>query len=250
MPHENDNRMLVEQPEEAQTLLHKMFLFERPNKGFAGLISRPLPPLPAFTPVWHPTAGALRRLPSYRLAAFGLVVVAIGVLITLVLTVPWMRISPATLIFDFFRTLLGKPWGTMAGAVTIVVLIATLGRASGTSIALYKAGGSKFWDVAAMYEEQWFRTGAENWSPGQRIYATVAFGAVHAMNIIYPIASLIVVTLVGAVFMACYLHVYRRTGDRQVATLASAKLHATYNRFAVVYMVIALAIVLATSFFL
>ena len=70
----------------------------------------------------------------------------------------------------------------------------------------------------------------------------------HVANIIYPIGSLIVVTLVGGVFMACYLRVYRRTGDTQAATLSSAKLHATYNRFAIVYMAVALLIVAVTSF--
>lgn len=230
---------------------HRMTLFVRPNRGIAGLISRPLPPLPAFTPVWYLTKEELRQRRSYRLAAFGLFIAAVGVLFTLAATVPWMRISPATLIFGLTNTLFGGLWGTIVGFAVIIMLMVAIGGSGGTAPAVFRWGSDvKFWDAAAMYEEQWFRTGAENWSAGQRIYATMAFGAVHVMNIIYPIASLLVVTLIGAVFMAAYLCVYRQTGNRQLATFASAKLHATYNRFAVAYMVIALAIVLGASFFL
>lgn len=222
--------------------------FRRPDKGVSGVLSRLLPPLPGFVPVWYPTPAVLRRLPSYRLAAFGLLVGAVTLLIMLVLTIPWMRISPATLVFTATGHLFGDLWGTIAGVPIIILLIAMVSEAGGTTILHYKAHGVKFWDGAAMYEEQWFRTGAEKWSPGQRVYSTIAFGAVHVVNIIYPIGSLIVVTLVGGVFMACYLRVYRRTGDTQAATLSSAKLHATYNRFAIVYMAVALLIVVVTIF--
>ncbi len=222
--------------------------FQRPDKGVSGVLSRPLPPLPGFVPVWYPTSVTLRRLPSYRLAAFGLLVGALSLLIILVLTIPWMRTSPATLVFGATNHWFGGTWGTIAAVPVLVMLLALLGKSSGTSVAHYMSHGVKFWDAAAMYEEQWFRTGAEKWSSGQRVYSTIAFGTVHVINIIYPIGSLIVVTLVGAVFMACYLRVYRRTGDTQAATLASAKLHATYNRFAMVYMAVALLIVAVSIF--
>lgn len=222
--------------------------FRRPDKGVSGVLSRLLPPLPGFIPVWYPMKGALQRLPSYRLAAFGLLVGAVAVLIVLVLTMPWMRISPAVLVFTATDYLFGDSWGTVAGMPIIVALLVILGRAGGTGVGHYKVPGVKLWDAAAMFEEQWFRTGAERWSFGQRVRSTVAFGAVHVVNIIYPIGSLIVVTLVGGAFMACYLRVYRRTGDIKVATLASTKLHATYNRFAIVYMAVALSIVVVTAF--
>lgn len=226
----------------------KMHLFVRPAGGLAGAISRTLPPLPAFMPVWYPTTKVLRRLPSYRLLAFGLVVVAITALLFLVRSIPWMRISPAVLILDVTDSVFGGWLGSIVGWVVIIALALVIYPNKGTTIEAYRRHGVKFWDRAALHEEQWFRTGAEYWTAGQRVYSVLAFGMMHVTNMIYPIASLLVVTLVGMVFMLCYLRVYGRTGDRQTATLATAKLHAAYNRWSVVYMVVALAIVAVDQF--
>lgn len=234
--HGNNNLGITGVPEDGV-----MYLFERPGGGLAGAISRTLPPLPAFTPVWYPTNKILRRLPSYRLSAFVLLVGAVGLLLTLAHSISWMRVSPAVLILDAADAVFGGWLGAIVGWLVIIALMVIVAPRKGTTIEAYRRHDVKFWDRAALYEEQWFRTGAERWTGGQRVFSTLAFGAMHVMNIIYPIASLLVITLVGAVFMACYLRVYGRTGDRQVATLASAKLHAAYNRFAVIYMVVALA---------
>jgi len=53
--------------------------------------------------------------------------------------------------------------------------------------------------------------------------------------------------LVGGVYMAAYLREYRRTGSYERATIAAAKLHAAYNRFALVYMVVAVSLMIIAS---
>lgn len=218
--------------------------FRRPNGWFASAISRWLGPVPSPSVVVQPTADNLAKVKSYRLAALALVAVAITALLTLVMTMPWMGLSPARLIMMGANSLLGG-WGIVVSYAIITVLFMAFAR--GTRYQHRYVG--KFWDRAAMLEEQWFRMGAENWTTRQRLYSSVAFGFVHVGNIIYPLASLIVVGAVGAVFMAVYLRVFRQTHSTELATLASAKLHATYNRFAVVYILVAIGITIGYSMY-
>ena len=212
-------------------------LFRRPENRIVRFFNRRLGPLPAGTKLIHPTKENLKKVRSYRLLAFGLVMAAITALILLSTFVPWMRISPASIITSLFTSWIGG-WAIFPSTVLILLLILFVTRVRSSN--LYQG---KFWDTAAMMEEQWFRTGAENWTAKQRIYSCVMFGAVHVINFIYPIASLLVVGLVGVVFMAVYLRVYKQTGDTELATLASAKLHATYNRFAILYALVAILLV-------
>ena len=95
-----------------------------------------------------------------------------------------------------------------------------------------------FFNRAAISEEQAFREGAENWSFGQRAMSCFVFGAVHMMNLIYPLATILPLALGGAVFMGVYLHVYRKTRFRRSAVLASAIVHRVYNRIALAALVI------------
>ncbi|OYX43762.1 hypothetical protein B7Y94_00920 [Candidatus Saccharibacteria bacterium 32-49-12] len=48
--------------------------------------------------------------------------------------------------------------------------------------------------------------------------------------------TLLALSLVGAVFMSAYLAEYRRSQDVERATLASTKLHAVYNSYALTFM--------------
>lgn len=225
--------------------LRRIFVFRRPDKGFAGLLSRALPPLPTPTKApFHPTKGTLALIPSFRLKAFGLIALAISALLALMHFVPWMRTSPTTIIVNQCNSWFGERWGGLLSMAVIVALLMLVGKTGGTVISDYSG---KFWDKAAMLEEQWFRMGAENWTTGQRAYSVVAFGLVHVMNIIYPIGSLIVVTLVGWVFLAVYLRAYKKTGSTELATVTSAKLHATYNRFSILYIVVAVGAMIAWS---
>lgn len=214
--------------------------FRRPTGWMGSLTSRWLGPLPENGKVIHPNAEQLAKVGSYRLFAGLLVVVAIGTLLTIAYFMPWMLVSPATIITMGTKALFGEAWGVTVGMVIIATLVIF---ASG--IKQQNRYQAKFWDGAAMFEEQWFRMGAENWTIGQRLKSTLLFGLVHIVNIIYPISSLLVVGAVGGVFMMVYLRAYKKTGSTELATLTSAKLHATYNRFAIVYFIIAVGFSLA-----
>lgn len=241
---ELDNEILSLVREYEAHFDHRGTKFERPTGWFGSLVSRWLPPLPAESHVIHPTKESLAGVKSYRLLSFGLLSAALTLLLLLINLIPWMRYSPMTLINHVSTSVFGERWGA---SVSIVIFMTILFYARPIKMRTYYRG--KFWDKAAMLEEQWFRMGAENWSRGQRVYATAMFGFVHIANLIYPIASILVVGLVGAVFLAVYLNTYKATGSTKRATLAAAKLHATYNRFAVVYLLVALVITIGYVFY-
>jgi hypothetical protein len=217
--------------------------FVRPQVGLAGLLSRWLGPVPRCMVQLDADSQQLADVPSYRKAGLGLFVAAAVCLVALSLVAPWLAVSPAFYLYQVYASFVSSWVAIGATVLTGVVFVryATIG------ITGYAGRQSKFFDRAAMYEEQWFRSGAESWSLGQRIYSCVAFGAVHIVNFIYPLTSLIVVGAVGGVFMYAYLREYRRSENYQRATVAAAKLHAAYNRFAVAYMAVALCVLLAAS---
>jgi len=220
---------------------HKFFL--RPTGGFFGLLSRPLGDVPQFMPILDPTEEELAAAPSYRRAGFMLLLAAVGCLLGMAVTTPWLLISPATLAFNAYASIMPDVFAIIWTVITgywFMRLIGRGGEVSGSS-------HGKFLDRAALREEQWFRSGAESWNSWQRVYSCVAFGLMHVGNFIYPLASLIVVGLVGGVYMAAYLREYRRTGSYERATIAAAKLHAAYNRFALVYMVVAVSLMIIGS---
>lgn len=232
-----------EQFHEALFNSHKFYL--RPERGFPELLSRFLGPVPQFMPVISPDQEKLTTVRSYRWSGFALFACAISVLVGLVTAVPWLGVSPAILLLSLYGNILPS-WLAM---ICTVVSGYWFVRLLSGDMAISRHCKGKPLDRAAMHEEQWFRAGAESWSIWQRIYSCAAFGAVHLVNFIYPVASLIVVGLVGAVFMATYLREYRRSGSYERAALASAKLHAAYNRFAFAYMAVAVCILIIIGFF-
>lgn len=205
----------------------------------ARLVKPLLPPLPEDMPVYGASGAELRLVRSYRLMAFLLCMGAIALLISMSYFLPFLRISPFRLVWDGTASL-GGIWQSVISYGLLMICLVFIGPSGGTYIGRIRG---KFWDKAAMYEEMWFRSGAENWNVRQRIVSTVAFGFVHIANFIYPLSSLIVVSLVGGVFMLVYLRTFKRTQSTRLATLASTRLHATYNRFALLYVAVAIMII-------
>lgn len=119
-------------------------------------------------------------------------------------------------------------------------------RTSRSSISKHTYG---FFNKAAVFEEQAFREGAENWNWNQRLRSCLVFGAIHMVNLIYPIATILPLALGGALFMAVYLRTYKRTHFRRSAVLASAVIHRVYNRIALAAIVISLALLLGSWIF-
>ncbi len=85
----------------------------------------------------------------------------------------------------------------------------------------------------AMWEEQGYRQGCESWSNSKRRNKCVRFGFAHLINIWYSIASCVVLSIGGGIFMWQYLHEYRGSQDQVRATKSAAALHAIYNGIAV-----------------
>jgi hypothetical protein len=86
----------------------------------------------------------------------------------------------------------------------------------------------------ALFEEQIFRQGSENWTWSERIRASFLFGFAHISNLVYSIATMFALSLGGLIFTAYYLQSYEETEDHAEATLEVATLHCVYNAFALV----------------
>lgn len=87
----------------------------------------------------------------------------------------------------------------------------------------------RFMFRAALREEAWFRLGSETWSWRRRVQSCVGFGFAHVLNIVLMTASLGLLTLCGAAFMAVYQRQLKKTGDRRKALYIAARFHADYN---------------------
>jgi hypothetical protein len=145
---------------------------------------------------------------------------------------PWTVYGPGLLF------LTGLEWSFNRGVLWLggffVVCMFIYGLVPGKSVPQKGSSYSKHTvgklNRAAVREEQWFREGAERWSRLERLRSAFAFGFVHQGNWIYPIATILPLTLAGLVFNHAYLHNYKRTHSRQEAVLASALVHRVYNR--------------------
>ena len=221
--------------------------YTRPSGWLASSVNKGLGPLPSRSLVVEPSAEALGTVKSYRALALLTTTIAVIALVGLTYWLPWMSVSPYTALYHLALWSTGSR--VVAGIAAVLLSLMAVKWLSGSIRMGRSASSGTFWDNAAMWEEHWFRTGAEAWNWRQRTYSCLAFGFIHIMNIIYPIASILVVGVVmGGMAMTVYLAEYRRSEDPERATLASAKFHATYNRFAITYMVVALGVVALSSF--
>jgi hypothetical protein len=111
-------------------------------------------------------------------------------------------------------------------------------------MALYRRPSGRFIkDFAyseALSEELQSRLGAETWNQRQRAASCIAFGVAHLINVIYAVATLGILVLVGAVYMIIYLLELRRTGDRRSAVVAASKFHANCNLTALTLILLTL----------
>lgn len=232
--HDERNRLVAEQEQaEYKARLNK---YSRPSNWAGRLFGRFLGDLPKNAQIIHPTAENLSRVGKYWLPAVLTMAGAIGLLVFLSANVPILRSSPNQLVSSYLISLTGDVMGNILSIVVMFGMLVLLAP----NMKLDRS--ARFWDAAAMAEEQWFRMGAESWSAKQRASSCISFGFMHIVNWIYPLSSLIVLMMVGGVFMLVYLREYKRSNDTVLATLASTKMHASYNRLVVVYFLVAIAI--------
>ncbi len=154
---------------------------------------------------------------------------------------PWMKYS----VISGFTTgaeAIGVPgWMTFPLFIVAFVLYARLAPTSGPFMS-HSEHTYGFFNKAAVFEEQAFREGSEHWSFTARVRSCLAFGAIHMVNLFYPLASILPLALCGAVFMIVYLRAFRTTPFRRTAVLKAAVWHRVYNRIALTLMVIALLV--------
>lgn len=219
--------------------------YKRPTGPLAKHFNKILPPLPhdmQKSEIDEEALQTMKSLPSYRLAAIATLIGVMSIVMTIAFVLPWLMISPLWLIF----ALTGNGDAIESNVYTVVVLcLVTL--LLGTAFFNRRNTVKNNVIIAAHVEEQWLRTGAENWSTKQRITSCLAFGSCHVINIYVPFVSCIALSAAGGAFMAAYLAEYRRSGDIYRATLASTKLHAQYNYYLLTIVLIVLAVVVAAS---
>lgn len=209
---------------EAKTL--RLGHYVRPSGIVTKWFTRLLAPLPDGMETINPTDEALEKVPSYRWLPILTIAGVVTFILTMLTFVPWLGTSPFSLIFSAASINASSQVSSLSIFFTVVAIVIVF-------LALIKPHVvKKVIDEVACSEEQWFRSGAENWTTMQRIRSCAAFGFCHVINIVYPLVTLIALTITGGIFMAVYLHEYRRSGDVGLATLASTKFHAAYNRYA------------------
>ncbi len=208
-----------------------------------------MPPDPQPVFVW-PQAVAITgrkhlRKQNLLLVALTLLTTTMG-LIFLLLQVPFLDQSVVKLMTRGFETFIPKGWAT--GAAWTVGMVGTMSIGSFTNHDYVQRGLQSipatrhklynFVLMAALWEEQAFRSGSEKWSWSQRVRASLIFGAIHITNIWYSLAAGIALGVTGFGFLLVYHWYYQRTRSQLVATAASATVHAMYNMMALALLVV------------
>lgn len=218
-------------------------VFRRPNPK-RGLYTKALMALMPPPPERHIvfSFGELRDRIQKRhyLWAIPMVFVVLALILVQVHFLPWMQYSVMSGVVVGAEAL-GIP-GPLALGFMIGVLIVKIRRGGSGDPATISMHTYGFFNRAALFEEQAFREGAENWNLRQRITSCLVFGAVHMVNLFYPLATILPLALGGGIFMWFYLREYRRTHFRRSAALKAAVAHRVYNRVALSAMLFALVV--------
>jgi hypothetical protein len=221
-------------------------MYERPQGRIVSKINAGLGALPEGIEYPDPTMlSAEEGKWSRRLWALITLGLVLAIALTLYNVSPVFSASPSSMLADASARLFGDSWLGVGAymivfvALFIVVIKSTAGHKTAPSCYRYKLA-----ERLAVGEELWFRTGCESWSNWRRIFSCFAFGCVHIVNIIYPLSSIVALSVAGGIMMYVYLREYKRSGDAQRATLVATRFHATYNRFALLLLLILVPVVL------
>lgn len=193
--------------------------WKEPSRPTTGLLGRITQSLGSLSHVNPPEYGEFKRPRGYRIAAAGLLIsLLIG------MQVMWALVPSTS----------GSAVTAAAGDEAAGVLYFGINTLIGVIVVIALARGGwgaidRFMFRAALKEEIWFRLNSENWTRGQRVKSCVGFGFAHVLNILLMAASLGVLILAGAAFMAVYLRQVKKTGDQRQALYVAARFHADYN---------------------
>ncbi|HYG83585.1 MAG TPA: hypothetical protein VD907_01780 [Verrucomicrobiae bacterium] len=216
--------------------------FERPRGWYSGTLMRLMPKQPERHIVFG--FGDIRR--HFKWTDYLWAAPAVGAFIFLaqlqLQLLPWMKYSVVSGYLALTQWLgLSTPIAIALVMATVVVTSRIRKRkpAQKSSLSMYTYG---FFSKAAVYEEQAFREGAENWNLRQRAMSCLLFGAIHMVNLIYPLASILPLALGGAGLMWYYLRSLKKTPFRRTAVLAAAVKHRLYNKVALISISITLVL--------
>lgn len=225
-------------------------MFVRPNgSAFQRLLMRLMPPAPERHIAY--TFGELRPLhrgEHYKIAIPAIISV-LGLINLQVRLIPALGFSPLTLWITG-----AESFGFLPSWVALIIFFVVLrflrGRGrrrtrtmtteNGLAGTIRTGHGWKFgfFNEAAIYEEQAFREGYENWTRWERIRANLVFGAVHQSNLFYPFATILPLAVGGAIFGHIYQREFERTNFRRSAVLEAAVVHRVYNKVALSMIVL------------
>ena len=186
-----------------------------------------------------PTAGEFPDARRYRVLPYLSILVPLSLLAVVITVLPLAVLSPVT---ATGRAIGGGTGQTIAGQIVTFTLAAVC------VIFLIAVGPKRvkeFLFQAALDEELFFRLGAENWSPWQRVRACLQFGVAHFLNLFVAVATLGALALVGGIFMWVYFRELRDSGDPRRAVIVAAHFHATYNWGAIMFLLVGALLSLA-----
>ncbi len=238
----------------SEPLIHR-----RAVKGLmAKFLNATMPPDPKPVFVWPQLVVEASRKHVFRtrnlaFVSLTLLLATMG-MIYLLLQVPFLDQSVVKLMTRGFETFIPTGWAT--GAAWTVGMVGTMSIGSFTNhdylqrklqaLPATKYGIYNFVLMAALWEEQAFRSGSEKWSWSQRVRASLIFGVIHITNIWYSMAAGIALGLTGFGFLLVYHWYYQKTKDQVVATAASATVHAVYNMMALALIVVVIPVSIFT----
>jgi hypothetical protein len=195
--------------------------------------------LPALSPGARPTPEEFPDARRFPLLAWATLLIPLAAVILCLWLIPFARFSPVT----GTAQLLGGETGFTVSAYVLCFFIAGV-----LITAICWLGPKTFYAFMldlALDEETWFRYGSEGWRWTMRIRSCLAFGFAHLLNLIVAAVTLGALVLVGAVYMAVYLHEHRRTGDPRRALLTTAYFHCDYNMAALTLPLLGTVILLS-----
>ena len=218
-------------------------VFHRPSEGlYTGTLMRLMPPPPDRHIIYSFDELKKRFRLWHYFIGLPLIAVILGLVQLQIHYLPFMKYSVISGMFAVGSWFGLKEWMTLVIFIVLTAVVRNVFDKKGDNPLSISKHTYGFFNKFAVYEEQGFREGAENWTFGQRVTSCLVFGAVHMTNLIYPLATILPLALGGAVFMAVYLRVYRRTRFRRSAVLTAALVHRVYNRLALTAIVIALSL--------
>lgn len=220
-------------------------VFTRPNKGwFTKAVMAMMPPQPEHQIVY--SFGRLRRLYSLRHYVGGAVMLVLffGIMNGMFYIAPFSKYS---VISGYAAAMLALGVNEYLALGSMILLLVVYFRYAKQDAPLVSPHTIGFFNKAAVWEEQAFREGAEDWSLRQRFNSCLAFGLIHLANLFYPLATVVPLTIGGAALMYIYLRKLDEVGFRRIAVLEASVWHRVYNRMAIIVIIVTLPLLLGFS---